>query len=99
MVTGFALAKADFVFDTVPLMVIDLTGVHKLSDMIHRRALGLPRSFPRAVLYRPLERLGLALPRLLHRHAVRYNHTIVSALNCRSLYVSLLLLHVPQSAS
>ena len=99
VVAGFALAKADFVFDAVPVLGTDLTDIQKLSDVIHRRALRLPRSFPRAVLYRPLERLGLALPRLSQRHAVRYVHAIVSALNCRSSYVSLLLRHVLQGAS
>ena len=81
VVARFAPAKADFMFDAVPLLGIDLTDVQKLSDVIHLRALGLPRSFPRAVRYRPLERLGLALPRLPQRHAVRYVHAIVSAIN------------------
>ena len=63
VVADFALAKAEFVFDAVPVEGIDVTDIQRLSDAFHRRALGFPRSFSQVVLYRPLDRLGLEVPR------------------------------------
>ena len=106
VVTTFALTKADFVLDVVPAVGLNLEACQRLSDGIHRRALGLPRSFPRTLLYRPLRMLGLHAPRLQDRHAVRFVHTLLGALNCRSSYVADLLRHelghkawVPQAYS
>ena len=106
MVTTFAVTKADFVLDVVPAVGLNLEACQRLSDGIHRRALGLPRSFPRTLLYRPLRMLGLHAPRLQDRHAVRFVHTLLGALNCRSSYVVDLLRHelghkawVPQAYS
>ena len=106
VVTTFAPTKADFVLDVVPAVGLNLEACQRLSDGIHRRALGLPRSFPRTLLYRPLHMLGLHAPRLQDRHAVRFVHTLLAALNSRSRYVAHLLPHelrhklwVPQAYS
>ena len=64
VVTTFALTKAVFVLDVVPAVGLNLEACQRLSDGIHRRALGLPRSFPSTLLYLPLRILGLHALRL-----------------------------------
>ena len=95
VVTTFALTKADFVLDVVPAVDRNLEACQRLSNGIHRHALGLPRSFPRTLLYRQLRMLGLHAPRLQDCHAVWFVHTVWGALNCRSSYVADLLRHEP----
>ena len=83
VVTTFALTEANFVLDAC----------QRLLDGIHRPALGLPCSFPGALLYRPLRMLVLHAPWLQDRHAVRFVDTVVLALKSRSSYVADLLRH------
>ena len=92
--------------DVVPAVGLNSDACRRLSDSIHRRVLGLPRSFPKALLYHPLRMLGLHAPRLQERHAIRFIHTVMSALNSRSSDVAELLRHelshgawVPQAYS
>ena len=98
VVAAFAQAKADFVFDEVPVQANDLLEFQRKSDVLHKRALTLPRSFSRALLHRPL-RLGVHAPRRGHRHVVRYVNYIVTPLNGRIEYASRLLRRVPSGSS
>ena len=51
VVTTFAPTKADFVLEVVPTVGLNLEACQRLSIGIHRRSLGLPRSFRRTLLH------------------------------------------------
>ena len=78
VVATFVVAKGDFVFDAMPVLKDIMLEFQRLSDAIHKRALGLPRSFSRALLHRPLRMLGLHAPPLgtPPRGAVRRLHDV-----------------------
>ena len=91
MVATLALAKGDFVFATMLVLKVRMLDFEHLWDAIHKQALGLPGSCPRAWLQRPLRMLGLHAPRLGHRHAMQYIRYIMCAISSRSSYISTLL--------
>ena len=87
VVLAFAVSRAEYVYDVVPVGSKSLQKSQSQVDTILRDAIRLPQGYPRRVLWGSLASMGLGGPNLAVRFAVRRVAVLLRAVNSRSMYV------------
>lgn len=87
VVLSLAISRMDYIFDAVPPPATGLQSLQCAVDNALTAALGVPRSFPKALLYAPLGTGGLGVPHLVDRLELRYLSGVLRALNSRNSLV------------
>ena len=81
---GFAVSQLDYTHDACPPHPAGLQPLQTTLDATALSALRAPRSFPKALLYSPLQRGGFGVPHLLHRLHLRFLLGVLKALDSRN---------------
>jgi hypothetical protein len=84
---AFAISRLDFLYDAVPPPTQGTPGLQLAVNNLLTAALGIPRNFPKALLYAPLASGGFGVPQLSRRFQLRYVNGILQALNSRNSLV------------
>ena len=87
VVVAFAVSRAEYVYDVVPMGSKPFQKSQSQVDTILRDAIRLPQGYPRRVLWGSLASMGLGGPNLAARFAVRQVAVLLCAVNSRSVYV------------
>ena len=84
IVSAFAIAKLDYIFEAIPPHYSQLALVQRAVDRTLRSVLSLPRAAPHCLLYAPLLSGGLGFPNLQSRFKLRFLAGVVKAINSRN---------------
>ena len=87
VVLAFAVSRAEYVYDVVPVGSKPLQKSQSQVDTILGDAIRLPQGYPRRVLRGSLASMGLGGPKLAVRCAVRRVAVLLRAVNSKSVYV------------
>ena len=81
---GFAVSQLDYTHDACPPHPPGLQPLQAVLDATALSALRAPRSFPKALLYLPLQRGGFGVPHLLPRLRLRFLLGVLKSLDSRN---------------
>lgn len=87
VVLSYAISRLDYLYDAIPPPSPGPLSVQLAVNNTLTAALGIPRSFPKTLLYAPLSTGGFGFPHLNHRFQLRFIAGVLRALNSRNALV------------